>query len=63
LDSFVVGTKAKGLKGITLASGGKCYFPETLDYGLQLFEDEAILSAALREIVNVPKDINNLDLS
>lgn len=34
LDSFVVGTKAIGLKSITLASGGKCYFPETLDYGL-----------------------------
>jgi ubiquitin-conjugating enzyme E2 D/E len=54
LDSFVVGTKASGLKSITLASGGKCYFPETLDYGLQLFEDETILSAGFREVINVP---------
>jgi hypothetical protein len=49
LDSFVVGTKARGLKGITLASGGKCYFPDTLEYGLSIFEDETILSATLRE--------------
>jgi len=31
LDSFVVGSDANGLKGITLASGGKCYFPKLLD--------------------------------
>ena len=34
LDSFVVGDNCVGLKTITFASGGRCYLPKTINFGL-----------------------------
>jgi len=44
LDSFVVSFDCDGLKKITFASGGKCYCPTTINFGLKFFEIETILS-------------------
>jgi len=34
LDSFVVGENCIGLKTITFGSGGRCYCPKTINFGL-----------------------------
>lgn len=49
MDSFVVGPNCSSLKSLTFACGGRCYYPETLESGLELFEIETILSTELRE--------------
>lgn len=49
MDSFVVGPNCNSLKSLTFACGGRCYYPETLESGLELFEIETILSTELRE--------------
>ena len=48
LDSFVVSFDCDGLKKITFASGGKCYCPTTINFGLKFFEIETILSVQAR---------------
>lgn len=51
LDSFVVGESCTDLKSITLASGGKCFYPKSLSDGIKLFEIETILTAKIRNVL------------
>lgn len=62
MDSFVVGEECEDLKSVTLASGGKCFFPKTLNDGIKLFEVETILRAGIRkELYQNEIDLSNLD--
>lgn len=49
LDSFVVYDKCNSLKQITMATGGKCFCPKSIQEGLRLFEYETILTAKCRK--------------
>ena len=64
IDSFVVGENCIGLKTLTHASGGRCYCPQKLNIGMQLFEIETILSVEARDIgtegLNPNIDLNTL---
>lgn len=55
LDSFVVGVACEGLKSVTLASGGKCFFPKSMPEGLKLFEVETILTCRIRNVLYQPE--------
>lgn len=63
LDSFVVESFCSGLKNITLASGGRCYCPQSLNQGLELFEIETILSVSKRGELKYPEVTGQVDLS
>jgi len=49
VDSVVVGTRNQELKGISLSTGGCSYFFTGLEEGVQMFENETFLKAALRK--------------
>lgn len=48
LDSILVGTKNNILKAISLATGGYSYYFSNISDGMQLFESETFLRAAIR---------------
>ncbi|XP_033830965.1 uncharacterized protein LOC117378471 [Periophthalmus magnuspinnatus] len=53
MDSVLLGTVENNmLHGISIASGGCCFKPETSKDGLKLFEAETILSLAMRKPKN-----------
>lgn len=62
VDSFVVSKNCKALKNITQASGGRCYCPESLSQGMELFEVETILSISKRGAVKFPELTGPIDL-
>lgn len=44
-----MGEDCQGLKCISLATGGNCYYPKDLKEAFKLFESETLLSASMRE--------------
>jgi len=44
-----VGGECDKLKSMTLTSGGKCFFPNSLEEGIKLFEIETILCSGIRK--------------
>lgn len=57
----MVGGECDELKSLTLVSGGKCFYPQSLAEGIKLFEVETILSSGIRKKPDLALDIN-LDL-
>lgn len=48
VDSFIVGPNCETLVGITHATGGHSFAPNSMDEGIRLFEWETVLRAGVR---------------
>lgn len=66
VDSFIVGPNCETLVGITHATGGHSFAPNSMDEGIRLFEWETVLRAGVRQKkemkpqpVNYESDLDN----